>query len=410
MIALSYKRIAAIAGFIALVLLFATLLYLVFFRATPETPINNEQPGPGTLPTAGPGQLPTTLPGTPTSLPTVPGQPIETTTPTQRAEGGLTLTTPVVDSRTFGATLGQDGRELRYYQPSEGIFYRVMSDGRTEKLTDTVFHDVQNITWSPNRDGAVLEYPDGSNIVYDFRTKKQVTLPRHWEQFSFSPEGDQLAFKSIGLDEGSQWLAVASIDGGASQAIEQLGSKADSVDISWSPNRQIIAQQREVSGTDRQTLYFIGLNGENFRSMAVVGLGLQTQWTPDGARLLYSTSSSLSDYKPLLWVADASGDAIGQNRQSLGLNTWADKCAFESNTSLICAVPQQLAAGAGFDPIGSSAGVADNLYRVDVVSGQRQLLAQPTTPVNASHVMVAADRSAVYLEEANTGHIYKINL
>src|SRR3989338_2714976 len=49
---------------------------------------------------------------------------------------------------------------------------------------------------------------------------------------------------------------------------------------------------------------------------------------PDGQSLLYSVSSPASEYKPALWIANAAGDSIGENRRSLGLNTWADKCAF----------------------------------------------------------------------------------
>ena len=345
----SYKRILVIIGFFILVAFFATLLYLFFFRQ-PAVPPVNEVGGPpiGGLPRVGPGTPSGTKPTEPGALPT--GK----ETPSPEANGGLTEVKPIVSTPVAAPTV--DGQTALYYQPTDGLFYRLTPEGQVEKLSDQVFYNVSQVTWSPNKNAAVLEYPDGSNIVYNFQTKKQVTLPKHWEEFSFSPDGDKLAFKSMGLESDSRWLGVSDTEGVQSEAIEPLGDNAKTVTVSWSPNRQIVAYQREVKSTDKQEIFFIGLNGENFRSMTVPGLGMRSQWTPDGKSLLYSVSSPTNEYKPLLWIADASGENIGANRHSLGVNTWANKCAFTDATNLICAVPRELPTGAGLTP-----GIADTL-------------------------------------------------
>jgi hypothetical protein len=63
-----------------------------------------------------------------------------------------------------------------------------MPDGAIKQMADQVFYNVTDVTWAKNKDKAVLKLVDDSKIVYDFQTKKQVTLPSHWDDFSFSSD------------------------------------------------------------------------------------------------------------------------------------------------------------------------------------------------------------------------------
>ena len=408
---LPYRRIVAILGFVLVILFLGWVLYALFFAA-PALQNGNALPtgtGPGGgLPTVGPGERPSGGAGGPTGLPPI------GTTPTPagvspRATGGPTEVTPLVASPTTAPTIGADGQSLVYYQPNDGHFYRIRPDGTASLLSDAKFFNVEQITWSSNRNEAVLEYPDGSNIVYDFQKKSQVTLPKHWQNFSFSPDGNQLAFKSLGVDRDSRWLGVAGIDGANAQALEPLGDNESKVTVDWSPNRQMVGYTREATGLDQQDIFFIGLHQENFRSMSVPGIGFRGQWTPGGDQLLYSVSSSLSDYKPVLWVAGASGDSIGANRHSLGITTWADKCAFASTDNIICAVPQSLPTGSGLAP-GVADTIPDNLYQINLSTGIQRLRAIPETPFSASQVVVTNDQQWVVVQDKISGRLYKIRL
>jgi hypothetical protein len=400
---ISWRRLLLIVGFMAVVLGLAYLLYATFFRTS-------SGPTPGG-PTTGPGgQLPTIPPGGPTPTDVSPtGLPLEgpgsINQPSDTATGGLTKTTRVAE-RSVG--ISENGNFVDYYQPTDGKFYRLGEDGTPTAISDEAFYSVQAVTWSPNHNNAVLEYPDGNNIVYDFRTKNKVTLPQHWQDFSFSPNGDQIVFESIGTDVDSRWLAVSDVSGNNQEAIRPLGDKARYVEVDWSPNQQIIAAYREPSGADQQELYFIGRNQENFRSTVVPGIGLSTAWTPDGQRLLFSTSAAANAYKPSLWLVEANGDNIGQNRQQLNLETWASKCTFRSNTSLICAVPQGLPDGAGLVPI-NSLDIPDDIYEINLTTGQRSLLARPAVNLSATKLQVTSDDALLYVQD-KSGQLYKIAL
>ncbi|MBI3290934.1 hypothetical protein HYZ76_01470 [Candidatus Falkowbacteria bacterium] len=417
---LNWKRISLLLGFIATVILIGYGLYFVFLRpAIPTPPANvNINAEPGVLPPAGgnvniptAGNINGALPGVANvNIPSPPPElPAGVQLPSETASGGLTKTNALTSSRAFQPTIDADGQSAIYYDKTTGLFYRINAAGQATPLTSQLFFEVENVTWSPDKKQAVLEYPDGSNVVYNFATGKQVTLPKHWKDFDFSPDGKQLVLKSMGLDEENRWLAVASADGSQAVKIEHLGNKDSTVYPSWSNNNQIIAMYTEDQDFNRQNLFFVGLNGENFKSMAINGRGFQNQWSTNGDKLLYSVYSSGNEYKPTLWIVEASGDRIGLNRKSLQLDTWADKCDFADNDLVYCAVPRSLPEGAGIFPSELDNSAYD-IYQIDLKSGFRSKVAIPEGSHNIDNVIVTADGNYLYFTNQNTGQLYNIRL
>jgi len=408
-----FKKLFLVLGFLALVVIPAYLLWQVFFKPVSLSPLATTTPtSGGNLPSAGPGGGTGEDTGGPGNLPgggqdLIPGGE-SLTEPSNIALGGLTKTTALSPSSALGSTLGSNG-QVQYYNPEDGRFYRLDANGNLSLLSDKVFHEVEKVTWAPDKDKAVLEYPDGSKILYNFRTKKQSTLPKHWQDFSFSPASDQLVSKSIGLDPDNRWLMVSSDDGSQAKALEAIGENADKVYPAWSPNNQIVAMYTKGVDFDRQEIFFVGLNDENFKSTIIEGRGLEAQWSTEGDRLLYSVYHTRDDLKPRLWIVDAKSDTISQNRRSFDLQTWANKCTFASNTEIYCAVPENLEKGAGLFPELADK-TKDDLYKIDLQTGTKKLIAVPDNAYNISQIMVPNGQSYLYFTDKATGKIYKINL
>ncbi|MDD5109726.1 MAG: hypothetical protein PHI63_00745 [Patescibacteria group bacterium] len=406
------QRIVFIVTFIMVAFTLGLLLYAVFFA--PETGpgggVNvNYSGGGGGIEVPPLGGINGRLPGgqpTPTAAvsPTPAGTPVSPV-----ANGGLTHTQQIGDRTGQGFTLDHDGSSLLYYNGDDGIFYRLTSDGKATRLSDHVFHDVQQVTWSDDRQRAVLEYPDGQNIIYDFGTSKQVTLPKHWESFDFSPDGTQVVAKSIGLDVDNRWLVMTDMNGNQTRPIASIGQNADAITPSWSPNNQMVATLTENQGSDSSDLIFIGLNNENYPSLTLPGLGYEGQWTPSGNQLLYSVHSGRSNSKPELWIVDATASTMGSNRREIGLQTWSHKCTFDSTTTAYCAVPSTLQDGAGLFPQEMD-NSADQLYRVDLATGATSLVATPDEQHTMQSLQVSSDGRTLYYVAKQDGKAYKIQL
>jgi len=407
-----YKKIFLVIGFLLVSVLMGYLNYVLFFKSSPQLVQQDELEQN----TTGEG-LPSSNTGSGQLIETEKNSGLPTETNTAKIEenvdkiaiGGVTKTTKINNVPSLGANLNANGSDLNYYNKDDGKFYRIDDNGNTTTLSDKVFYNVSNVTWSKTSNKAILEYPDGANIVYDFDTKKQITLPSHWKDFDFSPNGDKIISKSMAQDPDNRWLIISNDNGSNTQALEHLGTKDSTVYTSWSPSNSIVAMFTESKGVDRQEVYFVGQNHENLKSTTVEGRGFDPQWSKDGDKLLYSVYSTANDLKPSLWIVNAEGDSIGSGRKNLNIDTWASKCTFYDNTQVFCAVPEELEEGSGLFPELAES-TTDNLYKIDTRTGLKKLIAIPDGDYNMSDLIVSENGYHLYFTDTQTGNIHKIDL
>lgn len=405
MLTLRTKRVALIALFIASVIAIAAAIYFLFFKPLfgDETPAGEEEV---TTPS---GNLPSAQTGAPSVY--VPPTEGRLEQADEIADGGVTKVTELTSGSILSPT--SCGAKACFYNPKDDRFYTIDADGNIVTLSSKTFPEASAVVWNDTADKAIIEFPDNSNVIYDFVSQTQVTLPSHWEDFDFSPTTDEIAAKSIALDPDNRWLVMSKTDGTQMETIRALGDNEDKVDLNISPNAQIIgfadADTTLATGLDRQTIIPLGRNSENFEGLTVEGMNFDSLWSPSGRQLLYSVSGSYSDYRPLLWSVSATSSSMGEDRQSLGINTWVNKCVFASEDVVYCGVPNSLPPNAGLQP-SLYDDEPDNLYRLDLSSGQSSLVAIPSEEVTMEHLSLSSDGSLLYFTDALTGRLQMIRL
>lgn len=404
------KRALGITAFALSTVGIGTALYFTFFRAAPVPPVVQEPATDETggaagslIPSGGAGVRPVTGGAAGTA-----GLPPAAAV----ANGGRTQTIALTAGSVTQSARSGDGNGMNYYDAADGRFYKVDAEGNVVRLSDQTFPQVQTATWSGSTDKAVLEFPDGSNVVYDFENETQVTLPTHWEDFDFAPTGNQIIAKSLAVDPANRWLVTVNADGSNARAFQALGTNEGKVQVAWSPNDQVVAfsDTGGSQGTaDRHMIIPLGKNQENLKGLVVEGYGFLPNWSPDGGRLLYSVSGDYADMKPLLWAVDGSANTIGQNRRSLGLNTWADKCTFATPTTLYCAVPRDLPENAGLQR-SVYRNQPDTVYQADLATGRTSLVAIPATDTTMERLQVSADGKELFYTNTSTGQLERLKL
>ncbi|MDP2692042.1 MAG: hypothetical protein Q8O88_00200 [bacterium] len=404
------KRIIMIIVFVIVTILLGLAMYLVFFaEKKPVVPVfpEGEVIPPGEFPPAEAGDITGRGELAPGVLP--PSQAKPGASFTKGEITGIKYEKKVVDSSILSPSVNSLGN-AQFYNKNDGKFYQVLSDGTVRALSDKVFYNVERVTWSPNDNESIIEYPDGSNIYFNFANQKQVTLPKHWEDFSFSSEGGRIASKSIGYSPENRWLITSNPDGGELQYIEALGENGHKVNVDWSPTRKVVALSAtgNALGVDRQEILLIGQNSENFKSLTVEGRGMQSQWSTTGQQLLYSVYNTESQYKPELWIVNADGDNIDTNRRPLLINTWANKCAFASDRFVYCGVPVELPVGAGFEPTIADT-IQDTLYRIDLQTGSKTTIQTDEAHV-IDQIIISDDGKVLNFTDKSQAGLFSINL
>ncbi|MBT3419024.1 MAG: hypothetical protein HN726_04015 [Candidatus Magasanikbacteria bacterium] len=405
------KRVFAAIIFVILVGIIGFFLYRLFFA----------QPAPQTPPTLTEGTIDITdFPQSDERVFDETQDPTSSDLPFSDTRDDLTSRTPsvgeeparirqVVDTRIISPAVDNRGN-VRFYNQQDGKFYTVGPNDTVSALSSEIFFNAEKITWSPTTDESIIEYPDQSKIYYNFDTGKQVTLPKHWEEFSFSTQGDKIAAKSVGLSPDNRWLITSDPDGRNTKRVEALGENGNKVTVDWSPNNQVVALSRTGAplGAERQEVLLVGQHGENFRSLVVEGRDFRSKWSADGKQLVYSVFNSRNGFRPELWVVNAEGDNIGTGRRTLGVNTWADKCTFQDERFVFCAVPSSLESGSGFQPSLADT-TADNIFRIDLQTGLRSLI-----DFEGSHIVdtifMGEDNDTLYFTDKIGGDLLRIDI
>ena len=360
----------------------------------------------GNLPQAGPGTgTNTTSPGTSTGLPTSGN--IPTTAQPAQPSGTEILR----DAVTQATSPTPDGNGARFYNPEDGRFYTITPDGKIVALSDRQFFNVNTVDWGNSKNEAILTFPDGSNLYYDFQQQQQVNLPGHWQDFNFSPTDDKVVAKSIGIDPDNRVLIVTNPNGTEAQAVETLGDNADQMHVAWSPEGQILgyATTGDAQSNNQQQILFIGQNHENFKSIIAPGQDFLPNWSPTGKQILYSVWSPDNGNKPSLWLSSGEPTTMGANRKSLQINTWADKCVWAGETDIFCGVPQDLPENAGLQR-SEFATLPDDVYHIDLTLGSAVKINTPdqTFPVRAP--IVTKDKTKFIFTDASTGKLYSYDI
>jgi len=399
----SQKKIIFIVFFVAFTLGTGYALYYFFFQPAPSAnPSPEAQPVySGTFGTTGERE-----PGTAAAEPGTAPLPVASTAPGALTAGGSDLLRNDVTQ-----ALSISGDSPRYYNPSDGKFYKLNAAGEEQALSNKQFLNVDNISWANTGNEAILEFPDGSNIYYNFDQDRQVTLPSHWQDFTFSPNDNHIVAKSIGLDQNNRFLITASADGNEVTALYSLGANADRIIPSWSPNNTVIGFSKtgDPQPDNGEEIVLLGKNHEQLKSLKVAGKGFLPSWSPSGKQLLYSVYHERDSYKPMLWISDASGANVGQNRRKLNIQTWADKCAWADEQTIYCGVPISLPAGAALDRSAVSS-VTDDIYRIDLTTGIAKKINTATNPHAITHPVLNAEHTELIYTDAQNGRLYKFNL
>ncbi len=413
------KQALLIGGFVAGLIVLLFLIYWVFFRS----PSSSNQASQNTNSTVGLPNINDILKNTNISNGNTNGNGNTNTGNLPGvdavARGGQTIATPLTPDTKIQDPAPSTSSQVdgsRYYDPKTGKFFSVDAAGVIQQIGTGEFANVEKVTWSKTNNEVILEFPDGANVYYNLSNNKQVTLPKEFEQFDFSNDGAEIAFKYMHSDPERRVLAMSSPDGSKAKTLEALGENQDRVQVGWSPTGKVAATFSTFIDVNRQEIGFIGLNRENFKGTVVDGRGFQSQYSKDGARMLYSVYSTATEYKPSLTIVDSDGENIGNNRRELGVNTFANKCAFTKDSSTVyCGVPSNQKYGYGLEP-GILNGVADDIYKIDVKTGIKSKIATPVNAkgeavyaVNANSMTVSKDNQLIF-QDTTSGQLVKIKL
>lgn len=145
-----------------------------------------------------------------------------------------------------------------------------------------------------------------------------------------SPDSSQIFFLEPNTDNSGVVGVLANPDGTNQKKI------FSSPLTEWMPqwiNKTTIAMTTLASHEADGYLYFLDTTTGNFKKILGPIRGLTTNTSPDGQMVLYSKSTDQGITTHVYTIANGNDDV-------LDIATIAEKCVWQSNTTIICAIPQ----------------------------------------------------------------------
>jgi hypothetical protein len=400
------KLILRILAFLGVAFVLGLLLFLLFFRTGPRIAPIPEVTPQADIPAGGlsPADI-----GSPDGRDPVDPDAGGRLDASPVADGGPTLTLQLTSS-PIRATNISGGSAINYYDPADGRFYTIDSEGNVIELSSASFPNAETVEISNSGEVAAIEFPDGSNILFDFTSGQQTSLPSHWTEFEFSDDSDTVASKAIGIDPSNRSLIISSSDGARTTTVASLGTNESAVQVNQSPSDQVVGFSRTgetQTGFGREQIYLIGADGNDAGALVVEGGNFSAIWSPTGSHILYSVGEAANDYRASLWHVKGTGD-VGSNRIRIDLETWVEKCTFFSTDTVYCAVPGEGVIQSGLSHYLVDA--PDDVYRINTLTGQSYLVGSPVLDLQMDNLFVTADESDLYFtDQVGRLHVMRLN-
>jgi len=315
-----------------------------------------------------------------------------------------------LDVQTQAPAQAAEGDNIVYFDQKAGEFYIASTAGTNiEPLTQAGFRNVEDIVWSPQKDKAIIVFPEEKH-TYDLVEKSSTKLDEHITAATFSPDGSKILYK-FDSDE-LHALAQADPDGSNWKKIKDVGP--GNLVLHWyRPDR--IAYHSPASGYSRTTIYTCNLEGKDIKVIASDNYGSGARWSPDGLKMIFTTSpkESSSLALKLAW-----GD--GSHVRDLGMNSLVEKCTFSQDSkTLYCALPEPISTRFVLpdDWYDKKVITSDSFWKIDTETGERTKIASTDDietlygkAFDVSNLFVSQDASRLFFTARNDGKLYSIAL
>lgn len=309
----------------------------------------------------------------------------------------------LADIPVLSPSLNKKEDKVLYYQKEGGdLFSSDLAKSQSEKVSHITVVGMIEALWSPLRDRAAVFYVDNETLkaFLHINNTSVAVLPQNMTSFSWSPDGKLIGY---GFEKNATFnLAVADAAGKNARTI--FSSPLRDLRISWVTSDKI-ALQSPPSGLAEGFLYAYSRAGNTLNKL-VSSYGLMSLWSPDGTKIL--TSSTNSQGKNLSLTLR---NTQGKELYATGLATLPQKCVWVGNKEIYCAIPSSYPPEATLPDsyLRAEFHTADRVVRIDTEKKEiRTVLGESN--FDMENVIITKKKDYIIFVDRNNGTLWRIKL
>lgn len=240
----------------------------------------------------------------------------------------------LTDFSVVSPTINKNQDRALFYKKDGGNQYAADFMGTLEKRSNITIIGITETIWSPAKDRVIVLYLDGETLksFLHIGTSTVIALPRDIKSVSWSPDGKEFALL-IPNDTG---LSLVISDASAKSSNEVFKTPILDAQIQWITSDKIAFQTAPSGYANGFVFLYSRLNG-SFKRIIGPLHGLTTLWSPDGARVLISSTAASGKQLKLSLYASS-----GKEEHIFDTVTLPEKCVWQGLVEFYCAIPQQI--------------------------------------------------------------------
>jgi len=394
------KKIFIIAA-VLLALIGTTLLVYNLFFSAGQTPTITENPQTnGSLPSSGnASKTPAPGNGTPANQ-----------TQTPAAQTDLKIK-PISQEQVYSATIGVDGKTVKYYSRLNGHVYESAFDGSNlTKISSVTLSGLVKIIWSPDKEKVIGFFSENNQIkkyFYDYASGQSVLLNNNIGSIAWSPDSKKITYQFTSAGSEQSTISTANPDGSDWKNI--FKTRLDNLIVEW-PSKEKISLKTQVSGLAQGVLFALDSLTGDFNKVLSDLYGLNIKWSPKADKIIFSSTSNYGK-QPKISLSDSSG----ANTKNLKLSGIIDKCTWSlDDRTIFCALPQEINQNVTWpdDYYKGLLILSDDFYKINLESGEKTKIAGSSADINydAQDLFLSPKEDYLFFTNRADGRLYSIKL
>jgi len=320
---------------------------------------------------------------------------------------------PSLSESLSDASVSSDGF-LYYYSLDDQSLKRATLEGKEKAVLLSNLPGTPNrIIWSLKKDKVLLSLKQstGENIwhLVDLVTKTLTPLKAEISRIAWNNLGDKIFYQYTDFVTGKRTLNVARPDGTEWKKL---------ADLSWDTFIAPIPQGANISFWSRPNAFektsfeSISITGEGRKTLLSERFGVDYLWSPNGEKVLVSTSSEKGGKEILLSVMNANGGQL----QSLAIPTFISKVTWsKDNKTIYFALPGSIPENSVLpnDYFDKPIHTKDTFWKMDITTGKKSRLAELKEVVqnfDSSNLFLSPDEDVLFFTDRTTKRLYRIEL
>jgi hypothetical protein len=319
-----------------------------------------------------------------------------------------------IDDAVLSPSLNQKTEVIRYYSLNNKGFFSFDAANKTKsKINGEEVSGLKNIIWSSSGEKAILKInKDGKDSLtlynLDDQTKKE--LKGGVDNVVWANLGDKIIYKYFDSRSQKKSVNIANPDGSNWSKLADVTWR--NVSLAQIPNSSLISFWNFPNAFEDTTLEIVGISGGEIKKIFSGRFGADYLWSPDGGKVLISSSDSKGGSKMFLGIANKNGGEY----QNLNAPTLVSKCAWDKdNVNVYCALPNSIPEGSVMpnDYQENKFTTVDTFWKINVTNGKKERVAELNDIKNdydATGLFLSSGEDILFFVNRIDGKLYGIDL